>query len=221
MLQRLSLFVSILIPSCLFYTNSFSQKKLSYQQSLGLGGVAAHQYGAVYAMYEAKVNYACSPTSSLSLNFRPYLGPGFSNNFRTKPLTDSLYDRRHPYINFVIGSIGLISYNFGNAATRKNLKGFGGAIGIGYGISAGERLLDTDLKGKYSKVQINGIVLDAKFNFPVGQTSWTLSSSYMFNIPQYNPDISGALHVNLLYNIGDGIRQKHRQRQKNYRFISK
>ncbi|RFS24639.1 hypothetical protein DVR12_05395 [Chitinophaga silvatica] len=189
-----------------------AQRKVNLVQAGGLGGFFSHQFtGFNFFNYEARLNYALTPASSISLSGRLISGVGENDYRQDKRPIDSILHRGKPLGNLSFGFSGLVSYNFGNAANSYSYKKFGGALGVGYNYKNGWRFVDSTTYWKGSEIIVSGICVDAKFNFPVFNTSWTLDANYTYNLFNKNPDIKGMFSFALLYNIHVPIHEPKRK----------
>ncbi|WP_158563206.1 hypothetical protein [Chitinophaga silvatica] len=207
-------YYGLVLILALISTTVNAQNKVSFQQAVGIGYFTAHQYnGFNFGEYEARLNYAFSSTSSISLNCR--LGIGYGRNEYNSNAKDSfdIYEIRFLPVGLSASFKGLFSYNFGNAATRRAYKKLGGAIGFGYSAYGGSRSIDDWSQ----EVDPEGICIDGKFNFPIGNTSWTFNANYTFKTYSYSEkssDINGIFSCSILYNINTPIHPKMKKRHR-------
>ena len=199
------LYLSLLV----FVTVNVSAQKRSFQSAVGPGGIGGYHYGAMAFSFEPRFNfYEFSQKESLSIGACFAMGPSVAD-WRT----EKGYYPEPMQFGWMVNVPVTINYTFGNAATPHSYKYMGYSVGAGYGANNGHRLVDPGPGLDTAEVHVHGLVLDGRINFPIGNSSWSLHSSYMFNFSHNNPDIKGLFSMSLLYNIGIRIHE-HRERRR-------
>lgn len=191
-------------------TANVSAQKRSFQSAVGLGGIGGYHYGAMAFSFEPRFNfYEFSPKESLSIGACFAMGPSVAD-WRT----NKGYGGPGPiHIGWMVNVPVTVNYTFGNAATPHSYKYMGYSIGAGYTANNGHRLVDPGPGIDTAEVHAHGLVLDGRINFPMGNSSWSLQSSYMFNFSNNNPDIKNLFSMSLLYNIGIRIHEHRESRR--------
>ncbi|MBC9930677.1 hypothetical protein [Chitinophaga qingshengii] len=97
----------------------------------------------------------------------------------------------------------LVTYNYGNFATRAAHTRLGVFTGAGYGFhNAGRAMEDMDdEEPDNDQVHVSGIVFTTGCRFMIGHTSLGIHFTYLFNNNHYNTDINGIGSAGLSYNI--------------------
>ncbi|SEW31206.1 hypothetical protein [Chitinophaga arvensicola] len=184
---------------CLHTTLTVTAQKMSFQSAVGTGYFSGYHHSALGFTYEPRFNFhQFSEKSALSLTGSWTMGPSINDDYRTQQ------PKYRELLSFpwMMDAVAAINYSYGNAATPKSYQHFGYTLGIGYGSHRAVRKTDP-LPGQDSLyLQAHGLVLHALFNFPVGNSSWSLKPSYMFNFGRLNKDVKGIFGMSLLYNIG-------------------
>lgn len=134
------------------------------------------------------------------------VGPTGSNDYRTK--NKKIYFINLPHIGYMINLPLTINYTFGNGATPRAYKYMGYSLGVGYAWHTASRRIDAGPGVDTTTIHANGLICDAKINFPIGNSSWSLHAAYMFNFAKMNPDINAINSLSLQYNIGYSIRKR-------------
>lgn len=197
-MKYLSLPLFVLLNT-LFLTTS-AQKKNSFQLAVGVGGIGGEHHGALLFNFEPRVNlYEFSDKSSLSVGSSIGIGPTLGNDYRTK--NKITYIINLPQIGYMVNLPVTINYTFGNGATPRAYKSMGYSVGLGYAWHTASRKIDAGPGVDTTTIHANGLICDAKINFPIGNSSWSLHASYMFNFAKMNPDITGINSIALQYNI--------------------
>ncbi|MBO9730588.1 MAG: hypothetical protein J7623_18240 [Chitinophaga sp.] len=177
---------------------------------VGVGGISAYHYDGFMLNVEPRLNlYKFSDQSGLSVGTSLATGFGISNKYR---YNGESAESRKMDAGYRLSIPVTVNYTFGNGATPVAFKKFGYSAGIGYGVHIGGSMGYPRYKDS-SAVTVSGLVLDAKFNFPLRNTSWSLHPSYMFNYDTKNPDITGLLTISLQYNLGQKIYPKSSYRE--------
>ncbi|MFX1703834.1 hypothetical protein PV783_07760 [Chitinophaga sp. CC14] len=199
------LYLSLLM----FVTVTVTAQKKSFQSAVGIGGIGGYHYGAFAFSFEPRFNfYEFSEKESLSIGACFAMGPSYYDYS-----TDKGYGGPGPIQpGWMVNVPVTVNYTFGNAATPRSYKYMGYSIGAGYAAHNGRREVDPGPGIDTTEVHAHGLVLDGRINFPMGNSSWSLQSSYMFNFSNNNPDVKGIFSMSLLYNIGIRIHQ-HRERR--------
>lgn len=199
------LYLSLLV----FATLHVTAQKRSFQSAVGVGGIGGYHYGAMAFSFEPRFNfYEFSKKESLSIGACFAIGPSVGSDRRT----NKMYDMPGPIQpGWMVNVPVTINYTFGNAATPHSYKYMGYSVGAGYAAHNGRRFVDPGPGIDTTEVHAHGLVLDGRINFPMGNSSWSLQSSYMFNFSNNNPDIKGLFSMSLLYNIGIRIHE-HREK---------
>ncbi|MEZ2442171.1 hypothetical protein AB6805_10640 [Chitinophaga sp. RCC_12] len=200
------LYLSLLM----FVTATVTAQKKSFQSAVGIGGIGGYHYGALAFSFEPRFNfYEFSEKESLSVGACFAMGPSIGSDRRTD--RDKISGGPiQP--GWMVNIPVTVNYTFGNAATPRSYKYIGYSVGAGYAAHNGRRYVDPGPGIDTVEVHAHGLVLDGRINFPRGNSSWSLQSSYMFNFSNNNPDIKGIFSMSLLYNIGIRIHQ-HREKR--------
>ncbi|SEW31194.1 hypothetical protein [Chitinophaga arvensicola] len=192
---------------CLHTSLIASAQQQSFQSAVGLGGIGAYRHSAFAFTFEPRFNfYTFSPHESLSIGACMAMGPCGQWDYRESKFVD----RRGPMkISWMMNIPVTVNYTFGNAATPGSRRYMGYSAGVGYGTHNASRVTDYAPGLDSAELHAHGLVLDGRINFPIGNSSWSLHSSYMFNFSNNNPDVKGIFTMALLYNIGVPIYGPH------------
>ncbi|HEY9257564.1 hypothetical protein [Chitinophaga sp.] len=186
-----------------------AQTKNSFQLAIGVGGIGAEHHIAMLFNFEPRINlFEFSDKSSLSVGSSIGVGPTGTNDYRTKNIQPKLINL--PEFGYMVNLPVTINYTFGNGATPRAYKYMGYSIGAGYAWHAASRRIDAGPGVDTTTIHANGLICDTKINFPIGNSSWSLHASYMFNFANMNPDINGINSIALQYNIGYRIRKREK-----------
>jgi hypothetical protein len=197
------------LPLLMFVTITAAAQKRSFQSAVGIGGIGGYHYSAFAFSFEPRFNfYEFSEKESLSIGACLAMGPSDYNRKTNKEYGRYGVIRPGWMVNVPV----TVNYTFGNAATPHSYKYMGYSIGAGYAAHNGRRFVDPGPGIDSTEVHAHGLVLDGRINFPMGNSSWSLQSSYMFNFSNNNRDIKGIFSMSLLYNIGIRIHQ-HREKR--------
>lgn len=194
-------------------------QKMSFQSAVGIGGTGGYHHGALAFSYEPRFNfYEFSKQESLSVGVCMAMGPSVADDYRTNK--EKFYGGGPIRIPWMMSIPVTVNYTFGNAATPESRRYMGYSAGIGYGLYNASRLTDAHPGRDSTALHVHGLVLDGRINFPMGNSSWSLHPSYMFNFNNNNPDVKGIFSMSLLYNIGVPIHAprepKHFKHSKQY-----
>lgn len=169
-----------------------------FSHAIGGGLFSTRNFLGGGIVYSPRLNMIrFSNKSVLSAGIQLGLGTSIGDNYNsnTGGNSTSIFMANMPF---------LLTWNYGNAATRKAYTKWGFFAGAGYGFQNSTRSVEfvDDEEVTTSQVHVSGVALGTGIRFPVSHHSFGVSFSYLFNNNNYNPDIHGIAGIALNYNIG-------------------
>ncbi|MBO9730589.1 MAG: hypothetical protein J7623_18245 [Chitinophaga sp.] len=182
----------------LFFLKDASAQSRLFSHAIGGGLFAGNSYLGAGLVYSPRLNFLrFSDHSVLALSTHIGVGTTINDNYNsnTGGNSTSIFMANMPV---------LVTWNFGNAATRRAYTKWGFFTGAGYGFhnaTHGVEFID-DEEVSSNQIHVSGMVLSAGINFPIANSSFGIRVAHLFNNNQYNPDIAGITTIGIDYNIG-------------------
>ncbi|MEI3798965.1 MULTISPECIES: hypothetical protein [unclassified Chitinophaga] len=193
---------ALLCAGCFLISVAAQAQSRLFSHAIGGGLFSCNNFLGGSIVYSPRLNVICfSDRSTLSAGAHIGVGTSIGDNYNsnTGGNSTSIFMANIPF---------LLTWNYGNAATKQAFTKWGFFMGAGYGFHNSTRSVEfvDDEEVTTNQVHVSGIALGAGIRLPVSNHSLGIRFSYLFNNNRYNPDIPGIAGIGIDYNIGVRIR---------------